>query len=94
MDTSNVSLSFGGKFRSNVTGIIFNNEMDDFSTPGSNNQFGYRPSENNYIEPGKRPLSSMSPTIFVEKKTGDVRLIVGAAGGSRIITATALVSDC
>lgn len=90
--TGSINSHFGGKFRSNVTGIIFNNEMDDFSTPGSNNQFGYRPSENNYIEPGKRPLSSMSPTIFVEKKTGDVRLIVGAAGGSRIITATALIS--
>ena len=86
--------SFGGKFRSKVTGIVYNNEMDDFSTPGVANGFGYEPAENNFIKPGKRPLSSMSPTIFVDKKTGDVRLAVGAAGGSRIISSIAWVSRC
>ena len=66
--------------------------MDDFSTPGQSNGFGYQPAKSNFIRPGKRPLSSMSPTIFVDKKTGDVRLAVGAAGGSRIISSTAWVS--
>ncbi len=66
--------------------------MDDFSIPGKPNGFGYLPSENNFVQPGKRPLSSMSPTIFVDNKTGDARLAIGAAGGSRIISSTAWVS--
>ena len=87
-----LSFSFGGKFRSKETGIIYNNEMDDFSIPGKANGFGYQPSRNNFAQPGKRPLSSMSPTIFVDKRTGDVRLAIGAAGGSKIISSTAWVS--
>jgi len=64
-----------------------NNEMDDFSTPGRSNFFGYLDTPNNYIRPFKRPLSSISPVI-VETPDGHVYFIVGAAGGSRIITAT------
>ena len=64
-----------------------NNEMDDFSTPGSSNFFGYLHTPSNYIRPFKRPLSSISPTI-VETPDGQVYFVVGAAGGSRIITAT------
>ncbi|CAB3981524.1 gamma-glutamyltranspeptidase 1-like [Paramuricea clavata] len=90
--TGSVNYYFGGKFRSKETGIVYNNEMDDFSIPNKSNGFGYKPSKNNYVQPGKRPLSSMSPTIFVDKKTGDVRLAIGAAGGSRIISSTAWVS--
>ena len=71
---------------------MYNNEMDDFSIPNQSNGFGYKPAKNNFVQPGKRPLSSMSPTIFVDKKTGDVRLAIGAAGGSRIISSTAWVS--
>lgn len=61
--------------------------MNDFSIPGSSNAFGYLPSPNNYVRPGKRPLSSITPTI-VENEDGSLYFVVGAAGGSRIITAT------
>lgn len=65
-----------------------NNEMNDFSIPGVPNAFGFVPSPINYIAPGKRPLSSISP-IIVEHPNGTLYLSIGAAGGSRIITATA-----
>jgi gamma-glutamyltranspeptidase/glutathione hydrolase len=65
-----------------------NNEMNDFSIPGVTNDFGYPPSPINYIRPGKRPLSSITP-IMVEHSNGSLYLTVGAAGGARIITATA-----
>lgn len=75
--------------RSKQNGILFNNEMDDFGVPGRNNSFGYPPSPPNYIEPGKRPLSSTVPTILV--KDGKVVMVVGAAGGSQIPTSTCQV---
>ncbi|KAL0635701.1 hypothetical protein Q9L58_005335 [Maublancomyces gigas] len=85
--TSTINLIFGSTVMVPETGVIMNNEMNDFSIPGSSNAFGYIPSVANYIRPGKRPLSSMSPSI-VENPDGTLHLAIGAAGGSRIITAT------
>ncbi|EPQ31841.1 uncharacterized protein PFL1_00040 [Pseudozyma flocculosa PF-1] len=68
-------------------GVILNNEMDDFSSPGSANFFGLAPTAANFIRPGKRPLSSISPLIVIEEDTGRLILATGSAGGSRIITA-------
>lgn len=73
------------------SGLIFNNGMDDFSYPNRDiNYFGLKETPTNYPEPGKRALSSMSPLIVVGKKTEDVKLVIGAAGGSKIISALAL----
>ncbi|KAH7730479.1 Protein H14N18.4 b [Aphelenchoides avenae] len=63
--------------------------MDDFSTPGTANAFGFAPSPENFIVPGKRPMSSMSPMIVYNKNDGKVKMVVGASGGSRIISSTA-----
>lgn len=79
-------------FVSPSTGILLNNQMDDFSTPGVPNSFDVTPSAPNYIEPGKRPMSSMSPTIIVDS-AGDVQLGVGGAGGTTITTQTIAVSQ-
>jgi len=84
--TATVNTTFGSKVIVPGTGIVLNNEMDDFSSqPGVPNTFGLIGAENNAIEPGKRPLSSMSPTIVLDGK-GEPVLTVGAAGGPKIIT--------
>lgn len=88
--TSSINLNFGSGLMSNSTGILLNNEMDDFSIPNTKNRWGTFSSTANFISPGKRPLSSMSPVI-VTNETGDVRLVIGGAGGVRIITSVALV---
>lgn len=72
-------------------GFFMNNEMDDFAAqPGSPNMFGLVQGEANAIQPGKRMLSAMSPTIVLDPQ-GDVLLVVGAAGGPTIITAVTQV---
>ncbi|KAF2752833.1 gamma-glutamyltranspeptidase [Pseudovirgaria hyperparasitica] len=85
--TTTINLLFGSQVVVPESGIIMNDEMNDFSIPNVTNAFGYIPSPANYVRPGKRPLSSMSPVI-VEFPNGTLYLVVGAAGGSRITTAT------
>lgn len=84
-----VTYTLNGGFGSGVTakgtGVLLNNEMDDFTAkPGSPNMFGLLQSENNAIEPRKRPLSAMSPTIVTNDN--GTRLVLGAQGGPTIIT--------
>lgn len=90
--TTTVNLLFGNLLMVPSTGVILNNEMNDFSIPGVRNEFGFEPSPANYIRAGKRPLSSITPLIIAYP--GDHRLFaaVGAAGGSRIISATTQVA--
>ncbi len=83
--TITINGSFGAAVGVPGTGIILNNEMDDFSSkPGEPNAYGLIGSENNSIEPRKRPVSSMTPTILV--KNDEPVLAVGGAGGSRILS--------
>jgi gamma-glutamyltranspeptidase / glutathione hydrolase len=87
--TATVNTTFGSKVIVPGTGIVLNNEMDDFSAqPGKPNAFGLVGAENNAVAPGKRPLSSMSPTIVL--KGGKPIFTVGAAGGPKIITQSLL----
>jgi len=85
--TLSINLYFGSGYVARDTGVLLNNEMDDFSAkPGEPNAYGLVGSEANKIEPGKRPLSSMTPT-FIEDK--DDLYILGTPGGSRIISMVA-----
>ncbi|KAJ3324532.1 Dynein heavy chain 1, axonemal, partial [Blyttiomyces sp. JEL0837] len=84
--TSTVNLIFGAQIMDPEFGIILNDEMDDFSIPGVPNAFGLAPSPYNFIHPFKRPLSSCVP-VMVEKD-GEIEIVSGASGGSRIITST------
>jgi len=88
--TGTINTFFGAQIRGKRTGIIFNNEMDDFSTPGTSNSFGIPASPANYIVPGKMPMSSQCPTIAVDGE-GRVIMTSGAAGGSRITTSTSFI---
>ena len=76
---------FGAGVMADGTGFLMNNEMDDFTIkPGTANHFGLVQGEANTIAPGKRPLSSMAPTIVL--KDGRVSMVLGSPGGPRIIT--------
>lgn len=104
--TSTVNLLFGSRVMDPVTGIVLNDEMDDFSIPGIPNDFGLYPAVYNYVgtyhsivtnvqslthtlsylAPGKRPLSSITPTIV--ESDGKFDMALGGSGGSQIATAT------
>jgi len=85
--TTTLNSSYGSGLVAEGTGVLMNNEMDDFSSkPGVPNTYGLLGGEANAIAPGKRPLSAMTPTIVT--KDGRPFLITGTPGGSRIITTT------
>ncbi len=87
-NTYTLNFSYGSGIVVNGTGILLNNEMDDFSAkPGVPNSYGLIGGAANAIAPGKRPLSSMTPTILFNSD-GQPYLVTGSPGGSRIITTT------
>jgi gamma-glutamyltranspeptidase/glutathione hydrolase len=84
--TLTINLTFGSGLLAGGTGVLLNDQMDDFAiAPGVPNAFGLLGGRANAVAAGKRPLSSMSPTILLER--GRVRMVLGSPGGSRIITA-------
>jgi len=83
--TFTINGAFGAGVMASGTGFLLNNEMDDFTVkPGTANLFGLVQGERNAIAPGKRPLSSMAPTIVL--RDGQVVMVIGSPGGARIIT--------
>lgn len=84
--TATINTTYGSKVVIPGTGVVMNNQMDDFSVqPGVPNAFGLIGAEANAVGPGKRPLSSMTPTIVLRR--GKPIIAVGAAGGPKIISA-------
>lgn len=83
MITSTVNLEFGAKFLDNKTGIILNDEIDDFYVPKVKNAFDLDGMTKNIVEPNKRPFSSAAPVLLVKR---DEVIAIGAAGGTRIPT--------
>ena len=89
--TTTINGLFGSGVWVRGAGFFLNNEMDDFAAqPGMPNQFGLVQGEANAVQPGKRPLSAMAPTIVLDP-AGELLLVVGARGGPRIITATSQI---
>ena len=85
--TQTINLEYGSLVAVPGFGFVLNDEMDDFTTiPGRPNAFGLQQSDRNLPQPGKRPLSSMSPTIV--RRDGRPILVAGASGGPRIISGT------
>jgi gamma-glutamyltranspeptidase/glutathione hydrolase len=86
-NTYTINDLYGSAVTARGTGVLLNDEMDDFAArPGTPNLFGLIQGERNKVEPGKRPLSSMTPTIVL-RKDGAPWFALGARGGPRIITA-------
>jgi gamma-glutamyltranspeptidase / glutathione hydrolase len=86
-NTYTINDLYGSRVTAKGTGVLLNDEMDDFAArPGKANMFGLIQGENNSVQPKKRPLSSMTPTIVL-RKDGSPWFALGARGGPRIITA-------
>ncbi|MEP6900388.1 MAG: gamma-glutamyltransferase [Actinomycetota bacterium] len=86
-NTFTINDLYGSRVTAKGTGVLLNDEMDDFAArPGKANMFGLIQGENNSVQPKKRPLSSMTPTIVL-RKDGSPWFALGARGGPRIITA-------
>ena len=83
--TTTVNLFFGSTVMVPETGVVLNDEMNDFSVPNISNIFGYYPSPANYVKPRKRSMSSIAP-IMASFANGTLFAVLGASGGSRIIT--------
>ena len=77
--------------KGNRTGILFNNQMADFSIPGTTSVFGLPASPSNFIKPGKMPMSSMAPSIFLSEN-GTPVFVSGGSGGTQITSQIAAVS--
>lgn len=89
--TTTLNALYGSGVYVTAAGFFLNDEMDDFAAkPGTPNMFGLVQGEANSVQPGKRMLSAMSPTVVVDS-TGRVLLVVGSRGGPRIITSTSQV---
>lgn len=86
--TTTINTSFGSKVIAKNSGLLLNNEMDDFvALPGVPNAYGLVGKESNAVAPGKKPLSSMTPTIVLDPQ-GQVVMAIGASGGPLIISST------
>ena len=88
-NTYTLNFSYGSGILADGTGVLLNNEMDDFSAkPGVANAYGLIGGDANAVEARKRPLSSMSPTFVFKADSKDILMVTGSPGGSRIITTT------
>jgi gamma-glutamyltranspeptidase/glutathione hydrolase len=86
--TTTINTSFGSRVIAPASGILLNNEMDDFvARPGVPNHYGLVGSAANAVAPGARPLSSMTPTVLISPD-GSERIVVGGSGGPFIISST------
>ncbi|WIA36576.1 hypothetical protein OEZ86_007868 [Tetradesmus obliquus] len=86
--TTSINAPFGAGVVSPSTGILYGNTMDDFAQPNKSSFVTPHPSEANFIAPGKRPLSAMSPIIASHRRSGRLLAVAGASGGPLIVSAT------
>jgi gamma-glutamyltranspeptidase/glutathione hydrolase len=85
--TSTIDSAFGSRIMVPETGLVLNDEMRDFSVPNLSKEFGSIPAPDNFIEPGKRPQSSITTVIVENSRTKKFYMATGGAGGTHIVTA-------